>query len=273
MVKPDAATVSFKHRLGDWRHLTDYRHRHIIATGKRSVLVEYRPAFPVPRGGRILFFSDLHWRQDADTYRDMIRDVIKYVELSKPDMVIFGGDLLSYMCYLTDAAAALREISAPVKIAVAGNWERRRHWIGVEQWREYFALGGFQLILQEWYCRDGLCVFGADDSKSGQPSPPSEFPDGFRILAAHNPDTVINMGRRDILKKFRLALCGHTHGGQIRMPFWGPFRTSSRYGTRFDYGTFYNEKTDTFMIISAGMGYTLIRRRLLCQSEAMLIEL
>lgn len=272
-MRTDVPSLSFRHRLSDWRHLTDYRRRDILTEGKHSVLVRYRPAFAAPAGKKILFFSDLHWRRDAGFYREMVGDIAAYAQAAKPDLVLFGGDLAYSICHLGEALDALKEIPAPARIAVAGNWERRRSWISAGQWREYFAIGGFELLLQNWFLRDGLAVFGADDIKRGHPDPPGEFPEGFRILAAHNPDTVVDMGRRDILKNFRLALCGHTHGGQIRLPFWGPLKTSSRYGTKFDYGTFYNEKTDTFMIVTAGLGYTLIRRRLLCRSEAVLIEL
>jgi hypothetical protein len=272
-VTPKGSAFSYRHRLHDWRRLTDYRRRIILAEGKRSVLVKYRPAFSASCNRKILFFSDLHWRRDAAVYQEMIGDIITYTRAFEPDLILFGGDLTSSTCHLAEAMNAMKEIPGPARVAVAGNWERRRGWISAGRWRDYFALGNFDLVLQNWFLHDGLAVFGADDIKRGHPIPPDSYPDGFRILAAHNPDTVIDMGRRDILKHFPLALCGHTHGGQIRLPFWGPLKTSSNYGTKFDYGMFYNEKTGTFMIITAGMGYTMIRRRLLCRSEAALIEL
>lgn len=272
MANLEQTDIRFAHRLQDWQHLTGYRQREIIVEGMRSVLVRYYLPFPVCSGRKILFFSDLHWRSDSAVYREMIDDILLYIDEMQPDIVLFGGDLMSSMCHLQETMAAMKGIPGAAKIAVAGNWERRRYWISGERWREYFALGGFKLLLQEWFQDGDLVFFGADDSKSGSPEPPDNFPEGFRILCAHNPDTVVNIGRRDILKKFRLVLCGHTHGGQIRLPFWGALKTSSQYGTTFDYGAFYNPNTETTMIITSGMGYTMIRRRLLCQSEAVLIE-
>ncbi len=262
----------FSHRLHDWRRLAGYNQRQILTCGKRSVLVNYDLSCPEVSGKKILLFSDVHWRDNSSIYQEMIDDVAAYAAKYKPDLVLFNGDLAWGMCFLQESLEALRRIEAPARIAIAGNWERRRYWIPVEQWREYFKIGGFQLIVQEWYQQGDLAIFGTDDLKKGKPEYPADYPEAFRILAAHNPDTVINLGRRDIMRKFKLVLCGHTHGGQIRLPGTGAVMTSSRYGTKLDYGMFHNAATDTTMIITAGMGYTWFQYRLLCQSEAALIN-
>lgn len=262
----------YSHRLRDWRRVMGYNQRRILETGVSSVLTGYTINQPQIAVKRILFFSDLHWHADRKFYISLVEDVVAYNQKYQPDIVIFGGDLTAAICYLDDALSAIKKIEAPVKLAIAGNWERRRYWISPGLWHKIFTEADFKLLIQEWYNIDGCAFFGIDDIKKGEPAAPDRLPDGFRVLLAHNPDTVINIGRRDVMRKFPLVLCGHTHGGQIRLPKLGALATSSIYGPRNDYGLFENSATGSKMIISSGLGYTWIRYRLNCRPEAVLID-
>lgn len=262
----------YSHRLLSWRKIMGYNQRRLLETGNNSVLTGYTIEQPQIAVKKILFFSDLHWHSDRKYYHSLIDDIIAYNKKYQPDIVIFGGDLTASICYLDEALSAIKKIEAPVKLAISGNWERRRYWISPGLWQKIFLEAGFQMLIQEWFNIDGCAFFGTDDIKKGSPSIPQEFPDGFRILLAHNPDTVINIGRRDIMRKFSLVLCGHTHGGQIRLPGIGAIATSSIYNTQNDYGLFTNSATGTRMIISSGLGYTWVKYRLHCRPEAVLID-
>jgi hypothetical protein len=73
--------------------------------------------------------------------------------------------------------------------------------------------------------------------------------DATRILLYHSPDIAPELTDLPIA----LQLSGHTHGGQVRLPFFGPFFTSSLYGLKFNSGH-YRINGHIDLIISRGIG-------------------
>ena len=72
--------------------------------------------------------------------------------------------------------------------------------------------------------------------------------DGVRILLYHTPDLMPVAARLGI----DLYLCGHTHGGQIRLPLYGALATSSRWGKRYEQGRYVEGQTTLY--VSRGLG-------------------
>lgn len=70
-----------------------------------------------------------------------------------------------------------------------------------------------------------------------EPLPPG--PAALRVALIHSPDQ-LPWARR---LGFQLALAGHTHGGQVRLPGVGAVLTPSRNGTRYACGVFYERPT------------------------------
>jgi hypothetical protein len=74
-------------------------------------------------------------------------------------------------------------------------------------------------------------------------------PEGYNVFLAHRPDHFHNLARSNI----DLLLCGHTHAGQIRFPFFGTFYMPGQgWFPKYLQGGFINR--DTTMIISSGLG-------------------
>jgi hypothetical protein len=77
----------------------------------------------------------------------------------------------------------------------------------------------------------------------------AETPDNvFRILLYHTPDLMPDAVELGI----DLYLCGHTHGGQIRMPVYGALATSSKWGKRYEHGAY--QEGATTLYVSRGLG-------------------
>lgn len=115
---------------------------------------------------------------------------------------------------------------------------------------------------------------GTDDPVLGKPAISEKDPNydksDFKILLTHSPDMLY---LSDFNKKyFDLVLSGHTHGGQIRIPFFGPIVTSTKFVQKNEVlGLF--RKNNTNVNVSGGIGHSALPIRINCPSEIVLITL
>jgi len=222
-------------------------------------------------GYRIAFFSDLHASSlQKDT--PLIQEAGEIIREFKPDCLICGGDVTTYAQNLEETQKCLSLFpDAPLKLAVPGNWERDKIWLNCAFWRKFFSDAGFRLLINEACVTDRVAFFGIDDPKSGNARGNIELPqEKETIVLAHNPDTVVHFDFAGLFDEIDLVLCGHTHAGQIRLPFFGAPITSSLYH-RFDAGLFLHERTQTKMLISAGLGVASFPFRFRCHPEVILL--
>ncbi len=91
---------------------------------------------------------------------------------------------------------------------------------------------------------------------------------GFRLLLSHSPDGLLHARSREV----DLALCGHTHGGQITFPLLGaPVRHARAVGRREPAGLLRIGGVTTF--VSRGFGTSLLPLRLGARPELAVVEL
>lgn len=103
-------------------------------------------------------------------------------------------------------------------------------------------------------------VLGIDSAFSSARS------DDCCILLSHNPDSVDT----EFTTKIALTLCGHTHGGQVRLPFFGaPVLPVNN--KRYSSGLIATTKTQLF--ISRGIGWAIYPVRFNCYPEIALLKL
>lgn len=86
------------------------------------------------------------------------------------------------------------------------------------------------------------------------------------LLLVHEPDIFPRVPDR-----VALTLAGHTHGGQIRLPFIWPAFVPSKFGKRFAYGHIVED--GRHMIVSGGLGTSVVPARLGVPPEIVRIEL
>jgi predicted MPP superfamily phosphohydrolase len=85
-------------------------------------------------------------------------------------------------------------------------------------------------------------------------------------LLIHYPEWIEQLGTN----KFDVALAGHTHGGQVRIPFYGPIVLPSGTG-KYDLGLF---RTDAGpLYVSSGVGYFVFNIRFRCRPEIVIFEI
>lgn len=238
------------------------------------------------KGKRFLFFSDLHIRpqttacfphyfswKGADAIRRFLIDSIARYQ---PDHLFFGGDMMAYLCNFSECADLFRSLHCPgLKAAVYGNWDLMRSWLPDSWWRQRLEeQSGLRFLVNDAVCAGGMRIFGLDEIRHGCPEYyPAESRPDFEVVLVHNPDTVPQSLNAGMLKGIDLILCGHTHGGQFRIPLFGALVCSSSHWKKFEYGLYENRLTGTRLLVSAGMGVTFIRRRYFCPPEIVVIDL
>jgi hypothetical protein len=237
-------------------------------------------------GRSVLFFSDTHIRtagirgicpfMDQSGGTEWLTRAFRelFESIPMPDCIVFGGDLVGEAAWIGRSMDFLRTIPAgPHKFAVCGNWELLRRWIGTDRWRALFEETGFRLLVNETAEAAGILFFGLNDAKEGDGlSRAADIPTSENVcVISHSPDAAVMIPSAK-LEGSPLILCGHTHGGQFRIPGFGAVVTSSRFGKRLEYGAYRHSSTGAEMYVTAGIGATWFHARICCPPEVLLVN-
>ena len=227
-------------------------------------------SLPAPFDGtRILILSDIHAGPFLSP-ASLERTIDRLVAL-EPDLILLPGDFLTARI---DEWFANRNTFAKLRaplgtFAVLGNHE---HYTGqAERITELLEDDGIGVLNNRSHTlrRGGasLSLAGVDDLLMGHPDLDTALhaTEDPVILMSHNPDLLFDAARRGVA----LMLCGHTHGGQIRLPRLPVLVRQSRY--RLDEGRFTVAKTQA--IVSRGLGAVGVPLRIGCPPEALLLTL
>lgn len=214
--------------------------------------------------------SDLHIKEDF-TYKNLDK-VVKKVNTLTPDIILFTGDLYdNYASYHDDEniISELQKLEANYdKIAIWGN----RDYGGgaVRQYEAVMEQAGFTVLQNEnWYVtleNDKSILFtGLDDSLLGNPSMPDStkiYDSDYDILLVHEPDIAGDYFNYN----YNLTLSGHSHGGQVDIPFLPALNENAVSATALasEYsGGMYtiDSDTDAQLYVNTGIGTAHISAR------------
>ena len=229
-------------------------------------------------GLKIVQLSDLHLHHISRAYRTAI-DVI---HRERPHLVVITGDLVDRSEETSACLAFLSKLrtaaGVPV-VVVPGNWDHRAFPTkrSIAAWHKRLqvetrirVLANQNVVLHRH--GDHMWLVGTDDPYFGHADLDASFkgvPDtAFALVLTHAPEAFEELAQRPAA---RLVLAGHTHGGQVRLPFIGAVRVPSRYGTRFAHGLF--KLGDTLFYVNAGMGMSHLPIRFLCRPELTVLTL
>lgn len=248
----------------------------IIVTKKTDITLK-----KATRTFTIAFVSDFH----VGPYkgRGFMKRIVAKTNASKPDLILLGGDFLYNYASDPSLLDPLKELDARLGIfAVMGNHDSGRDIMHgritenedrTKDVEEVLKHCGIVTLHNEW--KDlGPCVLaGTDDywMKSYDLGRALDgIPDGIPvILLTHNPDAIMD----ERVQRADLILSGHTHGGQVRLPWIGSVPPiPNELGRKYDRGTFPLPK-DTTLIVSHGVGESMARPRFLTIPEILLIRI
>lgn len=221
---------------------------------------------------KVVQLSDL---EISEHYSEkQLNRLVKKINELKPDIIVFTGDLFNNFAQyapVKEVTEALQAMKATYgKYAVWGN-----HDIGGGAVRQYETiLKSADFILLENSSdtikineKDSLFIAGLDDSLLGSPDMDvilneMDWSTNYKILLLHEPDIVDNYNNLP----FDLILAGHSHGGQVKIPFTKGVRT--RLAEKYLDG-FYEigEEGKTLLYVNTGIGTSRIPIRFLVFPE------
>jgi hypothetical protein len=243
---------------------------HRVVVSRHDVLV---PGLPEGLHGlRIAQIADLHLPGN----RLAARATLEHLHRERPDVVILNGDMTetaSAMTQVRDFAANAR--GSLGTIAVLGNWEYRVGAVGDGARAAYRAAGVDLLINESRTLEVGgapLAFVGLDDVLMGEPDLQQARrevkPGSIEIWVMHEPIFADMLPVGTTVRPMML-LAGHTHGGQIRIPFMPPVKPTG--AGRFLEGWY--RDTPAPLYVSRGVGTTGIPARFRCPAELPILTL
>ncbi len=216
----------------------------------------------VKRPLRIAHLSDLHSRGMGTRERSLLLLLAK----ESPDLIVVTGDITAGEG-LDRARDFLLNLSAPQGVwLVRGDSDR---WSFGDKERALYGEMGVQFLLNRGVAvRDDVWLAGLDDPVTGTPDLDQALQGApapaFKLVLMHAPDYFPSIAGR-----FDLALAGHSHGGQIVLPGWGPV-ISPRLGRRYLRGWFSQNRSQLF--VNRGVGTRAVPARLQARPELAIIE-
>ncbi len=225
---------------------------------------------------RALHLGDLH--MERRTLRE--QKLIEMIRAAQPDVILFSGDFLN-LSNLRDPVAwdecraVLRELSAPLGVfAVTGSPAVDLDDVVPELLKEIPNLRWLKdervTLQHDGQAYDLIGLACSHKPFEDAPKLRAAIGSNFTILLYHSPDLAPDAADAGV----DLQLSGHTHGGQVRLPFFGAFFAGSLYGKRFEMGRYQIERLTLYVMRGIGMeGKGAPRVRFLCPPEIVLWEI
>jgi len=233
------------------------------------------PGWPAGRKLSLTVIADIH-AGGPDMPLSSIRRIVDTANALRSDIIVLLGDFTAWYRFKWQPvpdelwAAELARLTAPLGIwAILGNHDWWHHLAGARSGlaqaripllendavllgpsgRQFWLAGiGDQIA----YRLPGGKFRGVDDLPGTLARVTTDDP---VLLLVHEPDIFPRVPSR-----VALTLAGHTHGGQIRVPFLWPKFVPSEYGARFAYGHVVED--ERHLIVSGGLGTSIIPARL-----------
>lgn len=215
---------------------------------------------------RVVYISDFHvHRTLPEAY---YREVVRVACSLGPDVVLLGGDYVTKEGHIGRIGGILGGLKAPGGVfAIRGNHD---FWTRPAAVAEQLRGAGVRLLSQE---AAGVAARGGVLRIAGIESPylPLTPPQARRLRAArphialvHSPDEFPTAARLGA----QVALAGHTHGGQVRLPWFGTTLSATRLGPGYALGG--NRLGGMRTLVSAGAG-SFVPLRVNCPPEVLLL--
>ena len=210
---------------------------------------------------RIVQFTDVHHKGD----RKYLQSVVNQINALSPDFVCFTGDVIEEGKYLPEALQLFSGIKSPM-YGVPGNHDywSKVPFTGITAC--FKDSGGAWLMDESVVTADGKFTITGASFFTFKKQPLQVDPHRRNIFLMHYPAWIEKLAG----KSFDLVLAGHSHGGQVRLPFYGPVILP--FGVdRYDLGLFHTPAGPLY--VNPGIGWFPVPIRFNCRPEITVFEL
>ena len=207
--------------------------RHELQVVRRDAPIPGLPrAF---NGVTVAQLSDIHLDEFTEPW--FLRHAVARINSLRPDLIFLTGDYVTHeigsLRFARGAAWQCANILLGLKCrqiyAVLGNHDVQ---VGAEQVTAALTANGIRVLRNSYLPLQSngsrIWLAGVDDPVCGRPNPELAIPPPIRnipgepvVLLCHAPDYVRSLAAQPAGQAVSLVLCGHTHGGQVRMPLLG----------------------------------------------------
>jgi predicted MPP superfamily phosphohydrolase len=252
--------------------------RHEIDIVHRPIPIDNLPS-PF-HGYRIVQISDIHLDEFTEPY--FLERVVRQVNTLAPDLVLLTGDFVTHgsLTFVAGNHAAhrcaevLATLTAPLRYAVLGN-----HDVATNSAMVIHALTsrGTPVLVNQHIAieKNGsrLWICGLEDPGTSHPDLDLTLPakpDAPVILMSHEPDYADTVTAHPRGHLVDLMLSGHSHGGQVRLPFLGPLILPPM-GEKYPEGPYRFNRMQLY--VNRGIGTVGLPFRLNCPPEITVLTL
>lgn len=234
-----------------------------IEVTRHEVFIDDLP--PSFDGYRIAFLTDTHVA--SFMRRGLYREAVAQAMRFDPDLILLGGDFVTWERHIPlMAEVLLTGLEARDGVyAVLGNHD---YWANADGVIAAMTARGVRFVINRSVMLkrgdEAIALVGIDELYRGEPDVDNAFalvdPRVPCLGLSHHPDII---GLLDG-KRVDLLVCGHTHGGQIRVPFFGSIVVPSKHEARYASG--FHREERVLMYVSRGIG-AIPPLRILCKPE------
>lgn len=224
-------------------------------------------------GSKVVFVGDLHVKPYQ---KEHLKHVVAKINEQHPDLILCIGDFVSG--HKPRHSLPIEEIAKELSVlkpkygfyAVLGNHD---WWQGGEKIEKVLEQNGIIVLGNENKVVDihgeKLSIAGVEDLSTRGVDLQKAVKNIHHpsILLSHSPDVFPLLKGENAVD---LALAGHTHGGQVRLPFVGPVIVPSYYGKKYAGGLV--EESGQKMFVTKGIGTSVIPIRFNCVPEIVVIN-
>ncbi|MFO1445718.1 metallophosphoesterase [Bacillus sp. Bva_UNVM-123] len=220
---------------------------------------------------KIVQFSDTHLGFQYNS--EQLRKLVQKINLQKPDIIFFTGDLMdtpNKYKGINEVISILKELNAPFgKFAIYGNHDHGGY--GSNIYKTAIEESGFTLLLNsnlEIKQSNGSSIYiiGIDDAMLGKPNIEKAMhgvpAEAYKILLSHAPD----LADEAAPYRIQLQLSGHSHGGQIKIPFFGAL-VKVPFAEKYHEGFYEIGSPPLLLYVNRGMCTTRLPFRFLSKPE------
>jgi uncharacterized protein len=252
---------------------------HRLVLTELTVQTDRLPAGAEPI--RVLHISDLH----IERWTARETAVLTLVQQTQPDLIVISGDYVN-LSYNEDPETQqlvlklLRQLSASSGVyAVLGSppVDLRETVLPIFEALDHVKLLRWGWEVVEMSNGRSLAILGMDcthhlpTDRTRLDRLHQSAPNGMpQLFLYHSPELMPEVAEREV----DLYLCGHTHGGQVRLPLLGPILTSSQLGRRYVMGLYREGRTHLYISRGIGLeGLSAPRVRFLTPPEMTLVTI